>query len=52
MAAKPKESGPEDKRPESPVPGPVGDGFPLEKDVSKPPPGSDQADDGEKGEEK
>ena len=48
MAAKPKEDEGQAKKPETPVPGPVGDGFPREKDVSIPPPGSDQAREEEK----
>ena len=43
MATKPKDGTDRTKEMKSPVPGPVGDGFPREKDVSTPPPGSDQA---------
>lgn len=43
MAAKPKEREALEENRKAPVPGPVGDGFPKEKDVSTPPPGSDQA---------
>ena len=43
MAAKSKEREAIEENRKAPVPGPVGDGFPREKDVSAPPPGSDQA---------
>lgn len=43
MAAKPKEREAIEVNRKAAVPGPVGDGFPKEKDVSTPPPGSDQA---------
>ncbi|QJE98907.1 hypothetical protein [Luteolibacter luteus] len=43
MAAKPKEREAVEENRKAPVPEPVGDGFPREKDVSTPPPGSDQA---------
>ena len=43
MAAKSKKREAIEENRKAPVPGPVGDGFPREKDVSAPPPGSDQA---------
>ncbi|WP_367870888.1 hypothetical protein [Luteolibacter sp. Populi] len=41
MAAKP--SAPESAPVKPPIPEPPNDGFPREKDVSTPPPGTDQA---------
>ncbi|MES2921332.1 MAG: hypothetical protein V4819_07290 [Verrucomicrobiota bacterium] len=41
---------PESRPPEKPLtPDPPNDGFPAEKDVSTPPPGSDQSHQGEEG---
>ena len=45
MAAKPKEEASENEPLPRRVPEPVGDGFPLDDDISAPPPGSDQAED-------
>ena len=52
MAINPESDRAKEKPDEPVIPEPTGDGFPAEKDVSSPPPGTDEATDKDSREEK